>query len=100
MEGKEGPCDVCVTSSLGSQLLFPVKPCRLVPRARCGAAPQLGEVGEIFFTSVGRARLDLRRLNVGTFPNKLREACRSAANMAKLSSKNCESVTFLQPANR
>ncbi len=31
MEGKEGPCDVCVTSSLGSQLLFPVKPCRLVP---------------------------------------------------------------------
>ena len=61
---------------------------------------KLGEVGEIFFKSVGRARLDLRRLNVGTFPNKLREACRSAANMAKFSSKNCESVTFLQPANR
>ena len=61
---------------------------------------KLGEVGEIFFKIGWGARLDLRRLDVGTFPNKLHEACRSAANMAKLSSKNCESVTFLQPANR
>ena len=33
---------------------------------------KLGEVGEIFFKIGWRARLDLRRLDVGTFPNKLR----------------------------
>ena len=48
---------------------------------------KLGEVGEIFFKSVGRARLDLRRLNVGTFPNKLREACRSAATSPRFHRK-------------